>query len=108
MTRRVVTIGEAMVEFSPNGDGLWQQGFAGDTLNVAWAMRAHLPPKYRVSFFSRVGQDKFSSNFRQFLKSAGIEDGGVSQDDMRTMGLYASTIQDQRAKAAVVTLRRFM
>ena len=35
--------GVGVVEFFDRGDGFWQRGFAGDTLNVAWALRALLP-----------------------------------------------------------------
>ena len=35
-TKLVVCIGEYMVEFLRQGDGLWHLGFADDSLNVAW------------------------------------------------------------------------
>lgn len=35
---RIVGVGEAMVELSPAGEGLYQLGFAGDTFNTVWHM----------------------------------------------------------------------
>jgi len=87
--RTVVAIGEAMVEFSRRDDGSWQQGFAGDTLNVLWAMRALLPVQAAtVSYVTRVGGDALSARFRAFLDHAGIDTTLVGTEPDRTIGLY--------------------
>jgi len=89
MSAWVIAIGEAMVEFSRRDDGLWQQGFAGDTLNVLWAMRAMLPPETAtVSYVTRIGTDPVSSAFRIFLDHAGIDTGLIGAETDRTLGLY--------------------
>lgn len=84
----ILCIGEAMVEFSPDGGGLWRQGFAGDTLNVAWALRALTPSTTRLRYLTRIGQDPFSTRFRGFLQAAGIDDALVGTDPSRSIGLY--------------------
>jgi hypothetical protein len=36
LNRKVVGVGEAMVEFAPVGQNIYRRGFAGDTLNTCW------------------------------------------------------------------------
>lgn len=84
----LVCLGEAMIEFSPDGTGLWRQGFAGDTLNVAWALRALAPAHAQIRYLTRIGADAFSLRFRAFLAAAGIDDGLIGTDPARMMGLY--------------------
>jgi 2-dehydro-3-deoxygluconokinase len=36
--RKVLAIGEAMLEMAPVGDHLYRQAFAEDTFNTAWHM----------------------------------------------------------------------
>jgi 2-dehydro-3-deoxygluconokinase len=86
---RVLCIGECMVEFARRGDGLWEQGFAGDTLNTAWALRALLPRSARVDYLTRVGTDAFSDAMVAMFAAAGIGTNHVGRDTARTVGLYA-------------------
>lgn len=88
VTGGVISIGEAMVEFFDRGDGLWQRGFAGDTLNVAWALRALLPVAMPVGYLTRVGSDAVSQAMLDFIANAGIVTDCVSRDPKRTVGLY--------------------
>jgi 2-dehydro-3-deoxygluconokinase len=88
---RVVCIGECMVEFLRQDDGLWRQGFAGDSLNVAWAMRALLPGGAKVDYLTRVGTDSLSEAMLDILRGAGIGTDTIARDPKRTVGLY--TIQ---------------
>ena len=88
---RVISIGECMVEFLRQDDGLWRQGFAGDSLNVAWAMRALMPQGAVVDYLTRVGTDAMSEAMLAMLRGAGIGTGSVTRDLRRTVGLY--TIQ---------------
>lgn len=88
---RVVCIGECMVEFLRQDDGLWRQGFAGDSLNVAWAMRALLPDEAQVDYLTRVGTDALSEAMLGMLRGAGIGTSTITRDPKRTVGLY--TIQ---------------
>jgi 2-dehydro-3-deoxygluconokinase len=87
-TGPVLAIGECMVEFFDRGDGCWQRGFAGDTLNVAWALRALLPADVPVGYVTRVGQDAVSQAMVDFIAAAGIGTASISRDPDRTVGLY--------------------
>lgn len=87
--RRVVAIGEAMVEMAPAGKGFYRQGFAGDTFNTAWHMSHLLGGEHEVAFLTRIGTDAFSRAFRKELRSDGIDISSIVCDDQRRMGLYA-------------------
>ena len=64
----IIAIGEAMIEFSKRQHDCWAMGFAGDSLNVLWAMRALLErDSAELKFFSRVGTDPQSESFVQLL-----------------------------------------
>lgn len=92
---RVLCIGECMVEFFRRDDGLWSQGFAGDSLNVAWALRALTPADVQVDYLTRVGQDALSEAMVAMFQDAGLGTGHVQRDPKRTVGLY--TIQTDAA-----------
>lgn len=84
----VLSIGECMVEFFDRGDGCWQRGFAGDTLNVAWMLRALLPEDVPVGYVTRVGRDAVSDAMVAFIAGAGIATDAIARDLERTVGLY--------------------
>lgn len=92
---RILCIGECMVEFFRRDDGLWSQGFAGDSLNVAWALRALLPGSAQVDYLTRVGTDALSDAMVAMFANAGIGTAHVGRDPKRTVGLY--TIQTDPA-----------
>lgn len=85
---KVTSIGEAMVEIAPVGDGLFRRGFAGDTYNTAWHMAQLLGGRAEVAFATRVGQDSLSDAFVAGLEADGLSIAGVGRDPIRTMGLY--------------------
>ncbi len=84
-----LSIGEAMVELSQHESGLWEQRFAGDTLNTAWYARQCLGTDWRISYLTRLGNDRFSSGFLDFLATSQIETPFISRDPHRNIGLYA-------------------
>jgi len=87
------SIGECMVELAPTGDGLYRQGFAGDTLNTAWYVRGLMPDGGRqVRYVSAVGRDALSDSLLAFLSDNGIDTGAVARLDDRTVGLYLITL----------------
>lgn len=88
---RVLCVGECMVEFFRRDDGFWSQGFAGDSLNVAWALRALVPSSAEVGYLTRVGTDALSDAMLRMFDEAGIATDHVARDPQRTVGLY--TIQ---------------
>ncbi len=91
---RVLCAGECMVEFLRQDDGLWRQGFAGDTLNVAWAVRALLPDDHAVDYLTRTGDDALSRRMVAMLAQAGIGTGAIGRDPKRTLGLYTIETDD--------------
>jgi 2-dehydro-3-deoxygluconokinase len=92
LNRDVVGIGEAMVEFAPVGDNLYRRGFAGDTLNTCWHMAKLVGPHGRVGYFTRVGEDAFSSEFLDFLAASGLDGSAVARDSERAIGLYVISL----------------
>lgn len=92
---RALCIGECMVEFLRRDDGLWQQGFAGDSLNVAWAMKALLPATVQVDYLTRVGTDGLSEAMVAMLDQAGIGTGHIQRGADRTVGLYTIQTDDE-------------
>lgn len=68
---RIASIGECMVEFAPDGAGHWRLGFAGDTFNTLWSLRALLPDA-DVDYVSAFGDDRFSAEQRAFFQEHGI------------------------------------
>jgi 2-dehydro-3-deoxygluconokinase len=86
--KRVRSIGEAMVELAPVGDGLYRRGYAGDTFNTAWHMAQWLGPAAEVGLVTRLGTDPLSDSFAAEMSADGMNLGGVSRDPFRTMGLY--------------------
>lgn len=89
---RFLSIGECMVEMAPAGDGLWRQGFAGDSFNTAWYVRACLPANMPVSYFSAIGKDALSGAMLDFMQAAGIDVSAVLRHPSRVAGLYMITL----------------
>lgn len=88
MTRRVVAIGECMVELGSAAGGLFRLGFAGDSFNTAWYLRRQLPPDWAVDYLSAVGTDPISDEMLAFIGDAGIATDGIDRIPGRTVGLY--------------------
>jgi len=86
--RRILGVGEAMVEFAPVGDNLYRRGFAGDTLNTCWHMAQLLGDRAEIGYLTRVGTDPFSSQFVDFVAANGIDASTIERDPQRTIGLY--------------------
>lgn len=92
--RRMVAIGEAMVEMAPLAGGDYRMGFAGDTLNTAWYARRVLPEAWSVEYFTALGQDAVSDRMVGFLAAAGIGVEHIARLPGRTVGLYLIELQD--------------
>ncbi len=87
-SKKLLCIGECMVEMSPRGGGMFQQGFAGDVFNTAWYARKLLAGDWTVAFYSAIGQDSISNRFADFAASNGIETATIRRLPNHTMGLY--------------------
>ena len=90
----VASIGECMVEMAPAGDdGLYCQGFAGDTLNTAWYIRALTSlGRRKVRYVSAAGTDALSRRMTDFLEKNGIDTSAIARIPERTLGLYLITL----------------
>lgn len=86
--KRIVGVGEAMVELSPAGEGLYRLGFGGDTFNTVWHMSQLLGDGASTGFVTRVGSDALSSRFLEDLTSDGLDPVVVGRETTRHMGLY--------------------
>jgi 2-dehydro-3-deoxygluconokinase len=87
----VASIGECMIELS-GSDGSWKLGFAGDTFNTLWAMRALLDLSVTADYISAFGDDPFSAQQIAFLREHGIGTGHSPTLPGARPGLYAITL----------------
>ncbi len=88
----IVSIGECMLELSGRGGEDWRMGFAGDTLNTLWALRALSDADDHATYVSAFGDDPFSRDQIAFFKDNGI---GIGQSPIiagARPGLYAITL----------------
>lgn len=92
MALGVASIGECMLELSSSGEDSWRMGFAGDTLNTLWALKALVPSWTPVDYVTAFGDDPFSANQKAFLQSHQI---GIAHSPTyagERPGLYAITL----------------
>lgn len=83
-----------MIELSRAGaDGdNWKLGFAGDTFNTIWALRALLPEDSMADYVSAFGDDPFSRDQLAFLSANGITTAASPIIPGARPGLYAITL----------------
>lgn len=94
MLGRVLSIGECMVELSQAEGGLLRQGFAGDTFNTAYYLRAFLPQDRPVDYLTAVGTDPVSDEMLAFMLQAGVGTSFIRRVPERTPGLYMIHLKD--------------
>ncbi|GAA3874159.1 sugar kinase [Celeribacter arenosi] len=94
--KKLLAIGECMVEMAPDGAGKYDMNFAGDTLNTAWYARRLLDgvEGAEVGYFTCVGQDAISESMVGFLQGSGIGTAHVRALSERTVGLYMIQLRD--------------
>jgi 2-dehydro-3-deoxygluconokinase len=88
----VASIGECMLELSGSGGDGWRMGFAGDTFNTLWTMRALLPETAATDYVSAFGDDPFSARQRAFMAESGIGTAKSPVIAGARPGLYAITL----------------
>ncbi len=88
MAGRFVSIGECMIEMAGGAERQYRMGFAGDTLNTAWYLRALLPPGWQVDYVTALGDDMYSKEMRAFFAEAGIGTAHIQEIKGRRPGLY--------------------
>ena len=86
--QRLVSIGECMIEMSGGEDRQYRLGYAGDTLNTAWYMRALLGKDWSVDYFTGLGADKYSDDIKAFLEANRIGTSHIRTIPERRPGLY--------------------
>jgi 2-dehydro-3-deoxygluconokinase len=95
MKRRLVSIGESMVEMAPAPlADQYKMGFSGDTLNTAWYARRLLPADWLVDYVTAVGTDAVSDRMVDFIAANGIGTGHIRRQPDRTVGLYLIELKD--------------
>lgn len=77
-----------MVELRQAEGGLFERGFAGDSFNTAYYLRAFLPPDHAVDYFTAVGTDPASAEMLAFMRAAGVGIGFIRRVPGRQPGLY--------------------
>lgn len=93
MSKTFISIGECMAELQATDDGLYRLGFAGDTLNTAWYMRALTQRQdVAIDYATAVGTDSLSSKMLAFLKASGVGTRFIKEVSDRTVGLYLITL----------------
>lgn len=92
VTSGIVSVGECMIELSAAGNGEWRMGFAGDTLNTLWALRALVPKGTGATYASAFGDDPFSGDQVAFFEKNGIGIGSSPIISGARPGLYAITL----------------
>jgi len=86
--KRIVSIGECMIEMSGGEDRTYRLGYAGDTLNTAWYLRALLGKDWSVDYMTGLGTDRYSDDIRAFLKTNHIGTDHIRSVPERRPGLY--------------------
>lgn len=95
MKINVCSIGEAMIEISNIKNSLYNQSFAGDTLNFC----NYLDKKKLNAFFlSAIGKSKISQSLLDFIKSKNISTKYIKQINQFEVGLYLIKNKDNGEK----------
>ncbi|CAN7387105.1 sugar kinase [Phyllobacterium sp. LjRoot231] len=85
-------IGECMIELSGANGDQWRMGFAGDTLNTTWYVRALTEADFAVDYVTAFGDDPFSVKQRTFLRDNGINTAHSPIIVGARPGIYAITL----------------
>ncbi|WP_187970804.1 sugar kinase [Aquibium microcysteis] len=88
----IASIGECMLELSGTGGDAWRMGFAGDTFNTLWALRALTDASRPADYVSAFGDDPFSERQIAFMRDAGIGIAASLVIPGARPGLYAITL----------------
>ncbi|NHK26464.1 sugar kinase [Parvularcula flava] len=95
--KRVLVIGEAMVEMRPAGDkpDHYASAIAGDVYNTAVYLKRLAGEDAQVSFLTALGDDALSQRMRDTFEDEGIDTGYVRTIKGGTPGLYMIHTDDQ-------------
>lgn len=88
MSKRIVLMGECMVELRQLADNAYQQHFAGDVFNTAVYLKRSSEPSLQVQFFSAVGTDWISDKLVQAVMQEKIDSSLLLRTATAKPGLY--------------------
>ncbi len=86
--RRIVSIGECMIEMADRGDGSMGLAYAGDTLNTAVYLARLNGPSLKVDYVTALGDDPYSDAMLAFWRREGIGTEWVARLPHQLPGLY--------------------
>ena len=87
--RRLVCLGECMVELREQGPRRYAQSFAGDTYNTAVYLQRLGNGRFEVDYASGVGDDAFADDMLQAWQAEGVGQRLVRRIEARGTGLYS-------------------
>lgn len=88
----VAAVGECMIELSGATADTWRMGFAGDTFNQIWAVRALAPASDHTDYVTAFGDDPFSERQRAFMAEHDIGTANSPVIPGARPGIYAITL----------------
>lgn len=86
--RRIVSIGECMIEMADRGDGTMTMAYAGDTLNTAVYLARINGATLKVDYVTALGDDPYSDAMLSFWQGEGIGTDCVARLPGQLPGLY--------------------
>ncbi|MEQ1950492.1 sugar kinase [Mesorhizobium sp. CN2-181] len=92
MARGIASVGECMLELSGQDGDQWRMGYAGDTFNTLWTLRALTDAGQPADYISAFGDDPFSIKQIEFFRDNGIGIAASPVIPGARPGLYAITL----------------
>ena len=85
MKTKICSVGECMIEIANTKNNIFQQSFAGDTLNFC----NYIEKKYfDVSFLTAIGKTSVNRSVLEFINSKKISTKLIKQVNSHEIGLY--------------------
>ena len=85
MKTKICSVGECMIEIANTKNNIFQQSFAGDTLNFC----NYIDKKYfDVSFLTAIGKTSVNRSVLEFINSKKISTKLIKQVNSHEIGLY--------------------
>ena len=96
--KKLLAIGEIMMEMADIGDNLYKMSFAGDTFNVAHYMNIVSGGTYNASYLTAIGEDDASQLCLEFMERHGVSTSHIIKDTKRTIGLFTLSNDEKGEK----------
>lgn len=84
----IICLGEPMLEFNQQPDGLYLAGHGGDTSNCAIAAARQ---GASVAYWTRIGADAFGDSFLKLWADEAVDTSRIEKDDQAHTGIYFVT-----------------